>query len=205
MEDKKIFLEKLLSMFRIYGAKTLTMDDIAREFSVSKKTLYQKYKNKEELIHEVLDFISTEAIEEVLRVQKLYECPIENFFLSGNNIDEITCQEKNAFVFQLLKYYPDVFNAHQKSISVKIKDIILQNYQKGVEMGYFRTDVPIDLYVKFIMSLLFSVDVSPIFEDEEDKMSVSIAMKVFYLEAIVTDEGQKRLQEIKSKFQKKSS
>jgi AcrR family transcriptional regulator len=60
MEDKNFFLNKLLSMFRIYGAKTLSMDDIAKEFSISKKTLYQKYKNKEDLIHEVLEFISNE-------------------------------------------------------------------------------------------------------------------------------------------------
>ena len=41
-----------------------------------------------------------------------------------------------------------------------------------------------------------------IFEDEKDKFSVSIAMKIFYLEAIVTDKGKKRLNELREKFQK---
>ncbi|MFB0966278.1 MAG: TetR/AcrR family transcriptional regulator, partial [Cloacibacterium sp.] len=59
--------------------------------------------------------------------------------------------------------------------------------------GYFRTDVPINLYIKFLISLLFAVDVSPIFEDEKDKFPISIAMKIFYLEAIVTDKGKKNL------------
>jgi AcrR family transcriptional regulator len=50
MDDKKCFLEKLFKLFQVYGAKTLTMDDIAKEFSISKKTLYQKYSHKEDLI-----------------------------------------------------------------------------------------------------------------------------------------------------------
>ena len=202
MEDKNFFLNKLLSMFRIYGTKTLTMDDIAKEFSISKKTLYQKYKNKEDLIHEVLEFISNEAIDAVKEVQKKYDCPLEVLFVSGSRIDEITCQEKNAFVFQLIKYYPDIFHAHQKSISGKVSVTVKNNYEKGVELGYFRTDVPINLYIKFLISLLFAVDASPIFEDEKDKFSVSIAMKIFYLEAIVTDKGKKRLNELREKFQK---
>lgn len=202
MENKKCFLDKLFNLFHTYGAKTLTMDDIAKEFSMSKKTLYQQYKNKEELIQEVLEYFSNEAIEEVEKVKKQYDCPIEVLFVSGSRIDEITCQEKNAFVFQLIKYYPDIFHAHQKSISGKVSVTVKNNYEKGVELGYFRTDVPINLYIKFLISLLFAVDVSPIFEDEKDKFPISIAMKIFYLEAIVTDKGKKRLNELREKFQK---
>ncbi len=64
MDDKKYFLEKLFEMFHIYGVKTLTMDDIAKEFSISKKTLYQKYSHKENLICDVLDFMSKEGLDE---------------------------------------------------------------------------------------------------------------------------------------------
>ena len=201
MDDKKYFLEKLFEMFHIYGVKTLTMDDIAKEFSISKKTLYQKYKNKEDLIHEVLEFISNEAIDAVKEVQKKYDCPLEVLFVSGSRIDEITYQEKNAFVFQLIKYYPDIFHAHQKSISGKVSVTVKNNYEKGVELGYFRTDVPINLYIKFLISLLFAVDVSPIFEDEKDKFSISVTMKIFYLEAIVTESGRNRFNELKTQYQ----
>ena len=201
MENKKCFLDKLFNLFHTYGAKTLTMEDIAKEFSMSKKTLYQQYKNKEELIQEVLEYFSNEAIEEVEKVKKQYDCPIEVLFVSGNRIDEITCQEKNAFVFQLIKYYPDIFHAHQRSISVKISEIIKKNYEEGISLKYFRTDVPIDLYIKFLITLLFSIDVSPIFEDVEDKIAVSTRIKIFYLEAIVTEKGKKRLNELKTKYE----
>ncbi len=43
MEENKIFLKKVSDLFYLHGAKSLTMDEIAREFSMSKKTLYQQY------------------------------------------------------------------------------------------------------------------------------------------------------------------
>ena len=202
MKNTRCTLDRLFDMFRTHGAKTLTMDDIAREFCISKKTLYQKYKNKEELLTEVLEHISNKAIEEVETVKNHYQCPIEIMFVSGKRIDDATSQEKNAFVLQLIKYYPEVFHQHQKSISIKIEEILKQNFERGVELGYYRTDIPTDLFIKFLISLLFAVDASPIFEDEKDKFSVSIAMKIFYLEAIVTDKGKKRLNELREKFQK---
>ena len=52
MKNTRCTLDRLFDIFRTHGAKTLTMDDIAREFCISKKTLYQKYKNKEELLTE---------------------------------------------------------------------------------------------------------------------------------------------------------
>ena len=46
MDEKTFFLSKASELFIENGAKTLTMDDVAKEFGISKKTLYQKYKNK---------------------------------------------------------------------------------------------------------------------------------------------------------------
>lgn len=201
MQEKFCFLDKLLGLFKTYGAKTLTMDDIAKEFSISKKTLYQKYKNKEDLLTEVLDFITNKAIEEVETVNLQFECPIEVMFVSGIRIDDVTTQEKNAFVMQLIKYYPEVYHQHQKSISTRIVEILKHNFNKGQESGVYRKDVPIDLYIKFLITLLFSVDVSPLFDEIEDKKSVSKGIKLFYLNAIVTEKGKQRLKELNNKYE----
>lgn len=201
MEEKNCFLDKLLYLFKVYGAKTLTMDDIAKEFSISKKTLYQKYKNKEDLITEVLDHISNCAIEEVEEVKKQYTCPIEILIVSGARIDDVTSQEKDAFVLQLLKYYPEIFHQHQKSISKKVLEIIKQNYEIGKGMGYYRTDLPIEMFINFFTVLLFSIDVSPLYEGIKDKKYISKGIKQFYLSAIATDKGKQRLKELNTKYE----
>ena len=201
MKNTRCTLDRLFDMFRTHGAKTLTMDDIAREFSISKKTLYQKYSHKEDLICDVLDLMSKEGLDEVDRIRQEYRCPIESLLLSGPRMDEITCKEKNIFDIQLLKYYPDIFHSHQISISLRIIKILKEDYEKGVEIGYFRKGVSIDLYIKFLITLFFSADVSPLFTGETDKKSLSVAMKLLYLDAIVTDEGKQRLNELKEKYQ----
>ena len=90
---------------------------------------------------------------------------------------------------------------HDKSATLKI--VACKQFESAKLNDYLidKSDW-INLYIKFLISLLFAVDVSPIFEDEKDKFSVSIAMKIFYLEAIVTDKGKKRLNELREKFQK---
>ena len=100
-----------------------------------------------------------------------------------------------------LKYYPDIFHSHQVSVSVRIIKILKEDYKKGVEIGYFREDISIDLYIKFLITLFFSTDISPLFTEETDKKSLSVAMKLLYLDAIVTDEGKQRLNELKEKYQ----
>lgn len=196
IQEKLCFLDKLLGLFKTYGAKTLTMDDIAKEFSMSKKTLYQQYKNKEDLLKEVLEYISDKAIQEAESVKSQYDCPLEVMYVSGLRIDEVTTQDKNAFVMQLIKYYPEVFLQHQKSISSKIIDLLNQNYQKGLEKKLYRDDVPKELFIKFLINLLFSVDVSPLFEEYEDKNEVSKGVRLFYLNAIVTEKGKEKLKDL---------
>ena len=51
------------------------------------------------------------------------------------------------------------------------------------------------------ITLFFSADVSPLFTGETDKKSLSVAMKLLYLDAIVTEEGKQRLNELKEKYQ----
>ena len=197
MQEKSCFLSKLLGLFNIYGAKTLTMDDIAKEFCMSKKTLYQKYRNKEDLLAEVLTFIADRALEEIEDVKKLYDCPIQVFLEAGVRIDSLTQSEKNAFVIQLLKYYPDVFNQHQKTVYTRIMDTLKSNYEKGLELGLYREDVPMEMFIRFFAALTFSVKVSPIFEDVDiNKASFSHHLKLFYLNAIVTDKGNKILKDL---------
>ena len=80
MENKNQFLEKATELFIEHGSKTLTMDDVAREFGISKKTLYQKYKNKEALLEEVLDFKLNHIIQKMQKLDVEVENAVERMF-----------------------------------------------------------------------------------------------------------------------------
>ncbi|MCZ2085557.1 MAG: TetR/AcrR family transcriptional regulator, partial [Flavobacteriales bacterium] len=80
MDEKTIFLSKASELFINNGAKSVTMDEIAKEFGISKKTLYQKYKNKEELLEEVLEYKLHEVIDRLQYLDDNVENAIERMF-----------------------------------------------------------------------------------------------------------------------------
>lgn len=201
MKDSKCTLDKLFDMFRIHGAKTLTMDDIAKAFSMSKKTLYQKYRNKEEMLLGVLNHVSDKAMQQIYILKNQYDCPIEILLIYDEKINEVIGDEKSAFILQLAKYYPEILQEHQKINNSKILELLNQNFESGLEKGYFRSDINKEIYLKFVLSLFFSVKTSPIFENLYQDKRVQNEIVKFYLDAIVTEKGKQRLKELNTKYE----
>ena len=83
----KEFLHKVSELFIENGAKTLTMDEIAREFSISKKTLYQKYANKEALLEDVLKYNLENIIEKIAELDVKIVNAIERMFCRDEHIE----------------------------------------------------------------------------------------------------------------------
>ena len=138
MSSKREFLLKVADLFADNGAKTLTMDDIAKEFSMSKKTLYQLYKNKEDLLTEVLDHKLDLVVEALLLNDSKTDNAIERMFLREKDFESFSRTNKTTFIRQLIKYYPSIYNQHILSIDEKISKIIIHNIKLGREQGYYR-------------------------------------------------------------------
>ena len=117
MEDNTIFITKVSQLFIENGAKTLTMDDIAKAFGISKKTLYVKYKNKEELIEEVLQFKLESIITRLKYLDQTIENAIERMFCRDEEIDKVADSNNSMLIKQLIKYYPTIFNKHMIEFS----------------------------------------------------------------------------------------
>ena len=119
MEENIEFLCKAADLFIENGAKTLTMDDIAKEFGISKKTLYQKYKNKEELIEEVLYYKLVELIERLQFLDENIENAVERMICRDEQIEKLSHSNDNILIRQLLRYYPGIFHKHMLNFSEK--------------------------------------------------------------------------------------
>lgn len=198
MENKEQFLDKLFELFLLHGAKTLTMDDIAKEFSMSKKTLYQYYANKEALLLDVLQNVANKVTTQLKSLDNTFTCPIEAMIIRNKTVNETVGPEKNAFIIQLMKYYPDVYQQHMINVHSTMANMVKANYQSGLEKGLFRKDIPQEIYTKFLMTLYFSIDTSPLFDEtKHSKDSICGHILNFYFDAIVTEKGKERLKELR--------
>lgn len=194
MEDKKQFLQKATELFIENGSKTLTMDDMAREFGMSKKTLYQHYRNKEALIEEVLDFKLNDIVEKMQKLDVEVENAVERMFCRDEQMEKAVRSNKSMMIKQLIKYYPAIFNKHMINFSEKFTEVLVKNIEKGRKQGVYREDFNAEINAKLFIQMMMSYDSSPIFEvNKINRHDFNIEVMMLYMNAITTEKGKEVL------------
>lgn len=191
--DRK-FLEKVFDLFIDNGAKTLTMDDIAKEFGMSKKTLYQMFANKEALLEDVLEFKLTEVIEKVSELDNKIENAVERIFCRDEYIEKAAKSNNSLFIRQLIKYYPAIFNKHMMNFSERFAEVLIHNIERGRAQGYYRDDFDARLYAGIYFQMVMSYDNSPFLDTSTiDRTKYNNEAIMFYMNAITTEKGKEQL------------
>ena len=108
---KNSILKKSGELFLTYGFKSVTMDDIANKMGISKKTIYQHFKNKNCLVKETTLALFKIISEGINCICALEKNPIEELFNIKKFVLEHLKNEKSSPQFQLQKYYPKVFKS----------------------------------------------------------------------------------------------
>lgn len=197
MDEKKNFLIKASELFLEHGAKTLTMDDISREFGISKKTLYTLFKNKEELIEEVLHYKLQEIIKRLKDLDAKVENSVERMFCRDREIDRVADSNNTVLIKQLIKYYPTIFLAHMKDFASKFSEVMIHNIEKGREQGYYRTDFDAEVYAKLFFQLIMSLEGSLYIDlASTQKEHYRQETMMMYMHAITTEKGKEILKKI---------
>jgi AcrR family transcriptional regulator len=192
MKDK--IIHKASEMFITLGFKSVTMDDIANELAISKKTIYTHFKNKTELVHEVtmnmFELIS-HGIDCICDLQKN---PIEELYEIKKLVMVHLKNEKTSPQYQLQKYYPEIHEALKAQHYKKMSECTLRNLKRGVTMGLYRENLDIDFVSRIYFigvngikdEALFPVHQFPKIQLFEDYLE-------YHLRGIVTNEGLKTL------------
>jgi len=154
-------------MFKKYGIRSVSMEDIAREMGVSKKTLYSYVCSKTDLIERILLY-SVFIFEEWFN-----QIEAKNM----NSIDELLeisvrmNQEYQKFdtsdVFELKKYYPSIFKKHIEYETNLAYRIALQNIIKGINQGYYRAELDTELTAGLFVQKMISIHNSDFFSQEK--------------------------------------
>ena len=183
-------LEKVSELFLEYGAKAVTMDDIAKHLRISKKTLYQKYKNKEVLLEETLALGIEKVLQKMKNLDEEIDNAVERMFARDEEIEKMSQTNNSIHLKQLIKYYPEIFNKHMLYLSEKLSEILIHNIERGRKQGLYRESFDEQFYAKVYFHLAMSFDGSPYFKTKG--LSRKIYQEktlMFYMNAITTDKG----------------
>ncbi len=194
---KEEILKKATDMFLTLGFKSVTMDDIAAEMGISKKTIYQHYANKPDLVE-----ASTLALFEKIStgidcICELNKDAIEELFeIKGFMMRQLNNEAASPF-HQLQKYFPSVAVCLRKKQFDKMQDCVRLNLEKGISSGLYRADLDAD----FIARIYF-VGVTGIKDPEVFPQTLFPVRDVtekyieYHLRAIVSPDGLKLLEKL---------
>lgn len=197
MEKDTELLEKVSDLFIENGAKTVTMDDIAQELKISKKTLYQKYENKEALLEEVLAYKLEVVLSKMKNLDETIENAVERMFKRDSDIERASRTNDSIMLRQLIKYYPQIFNKHMLYFSQKLSEILIHNIQRGRKQGLYRENFDEKIFSKLYFQMTMTYDNSPFLDTKEiSRASYQQEALMLYMNAITTEKGKECMKKL---------
>ncbi len=193
-------LEHTIKFYLQNGIKSVTMDDIAKQLGISKKTLYQFVKDKADLVSKVIEYHLEAERDYISRIFTDDYNAIDELF----GISEFMCRQMQemhpSVIFDIQKYYPEVWQQFVKHKHGFIYDNILNNINKGRKQGIYRKDFQTDIVTKFyIMRMEALRDITMFPPNEYQFADLIFEYRNHHIRGIVNEKGIKYLEKKLSK------
>lgn len=141
---KKIVAESV-KLFKTCGIRSISMDDIAKELGMSKKTLYEYFDNKADLLAKSLDFSLKEFTVWYAELKQESLNAIDELLSISKKVNDEYAKFSPSNIFDLKKYYPEVFKEYINSEKQITYTILAENLLKGISENNYRSDLDVDL------------------------------------------------------------
>ena len=204
IDVKQRILLKAKALFMQYGIRSVSMDDIANNLGMSKKTLYQYYTDKDELVDAVVEHHITDIQEDCTTCKKEAHDAIHEIFITMEKITDEFNNMNPMLLYDLEKFH---FRSYQRFRQYKDKflaKVLTDNIEWGMKDQLYRDDLNIEVMVKFrLESMMVPFNIS-IFSPGKYKLAeLSEAIIEHYIYGLSTIKGHNLIQKYKQQRQKK--
>ena len=198
-EVKDKILDAATNLFWRYGTRSVTMDEIAKEIAVSKKTIYQYFKDKNEIVCLVVERKHDKQMKEMKALEESAENAIEAILKVSDFMGETFAKANPSLMLDTKKYHPEAWALH-KDRRDKILDTIKENIRWGIKDGLYREDLPLDyLAVLRIEQVELAFNAQKFNSDQYDLVKVQISFLEHFIRGLVTLEGFQLLETYKNR------
>jgi AcrR family transcriptional regulator len=189
-DDLKSILSKVRELYLKYGIKSITMDDVAREMGISKKTLYQYVSDKEDLVAKFIENEKEIRQKEICNCFKVGFNPIEELIEISLFMNKLMQEQNPATEYDLKKYYPAQYQKLVKARREGIFNYILANLKRGKEEGLYRHDLKEEIIAKLYLSRAEGIHLSDLYSVEEFTSSrIYLELLKYHVRGIATEKG----------------
>ncbi len=183
-------LNRIEELFLRFGIKSITMDDVSAALGISKKTLYQWFESKDDLVIKVLGHHIARGKDECLQMASKAKNALEEIFiLLDSNSQEIS-QMKTNIVHDLQKYHPDAWELMRTFHYDFVYKVIRDNLVRGRQEGLYRDDFDLDIIARLHLATAFNLFDPQLFPDgQANRVQVFHEYMMHYLHGIVSAKG----------------
>lgn len=203
MEVKERILVKTDELFMRYGIRSVSMDDIAGQLGISKKTIYQYFSDKDELVEAVVETDVQEMQHDCLGSRKDAKDAIHEIFIMMERVLRQFQDMNPMVIYDLEKFH---FKAYQRFSEHKNKflfKIIKENIEWGIKDELYRPEVNVDVMAKFrIESIMIAFNQSVYPSSKYNLAEVTLEIIEHFVYGLATIRGHKLIQKYKQLRQK---
>ena len=152
--SSKIF-EKARHLFYTIGVRNTTMDDLAKELGISKKTLYKEIENKADLVKFCVQYDLKKDEDSIYQISAQTENAIEELLLIASHIYSELQTFHPTMMHDLVKFYPESWTLVENHRDIFAKKNIANNLKKGMQQGLYRKDINTEMVTMLQLHLSF--------------------------------------------------
>ena len=189
---EKLIADKARELFSMYGLKSVSMDDLARTAGISKKTIYQYFSDKTDLVDTVMDTMIDSNRNTFLKCSGTAKDAIDEVFMQTNSAFIQLASVSFNFFHELKKSFPVMWKRLEEHRQRTILPVIIKNLQRGIAENLYRHDLDIPFTADIRLQQLSTVINPESFTDRRtDSLQLMNSLTAFYLHGITTEKGKK--------------
>lgn len=177
-------------LFFTYGIRSVSMDDLCRELSISKKTLYQYFKDKDELVHVLLMQHIRRQRRDIHNMERNAADPVEHSLKARDFMTQEMQRFHARYVYDLQKYFPRSWEHFRRFTRNELTEVIARNLRKGCRLGLYRADLPVAIISRMRIEQIFLAANPVIYPPEQFRIQeVQLALWQHFMLGILTEKG----------------
>lgn len=198
--SKERILNVAIELFSKFGIRSVSMDDLAHQLGISKKTIYQLFTDKDDIITLATQQYLSEGMEVVKSINGESRDPIEALIKISAYLNRNNRETTSSMVFDLQKYHPKAWTLMEDFKKNFLSTIIRKNLENGIQIGLFREDIHPEIVTRIRLeqaSMIFNEELFP--RSKFNLNEVSDELQEHFILGISTDKGKKLYKKYKER------
>lgn len=198
--DKKSFevghriIEAGFNLFRAYGIRAVTLDEISLQLGISKKTIYENFSGKDDLVTQIVEGQLTQMRQQALEVNQKAENAIEASLKNSENLNAVFRNMNPLVIMDLKKFHQRAYQFYHDHMYGFVLQNVTQNLERGIDEGLFHKDMDVAIMARYrIESCLLCFEPGTFPKDRFEMSRVQLTLMEHFLRGIATDKGLKTI------------